>query len=215
MADQIFGGGMHDDVDAVAVGFEVKRARPGVVEDGDATLGMGGGGDGRHVLDLKGVGAGALHVYDFSIGSDQLGNAGADQRIVIGGLDAEPLQLRVAERARRLIGGIGHQDMVAGRGEGKEGAGDGTEAGGDGDRPVGFLEGRDGLLQRKRRRCSIAAVINGVEAVLMTGVKIRHAVEEDGRGMVDGRIDDALMGLGVVARMGGQGAVAPFHDLSR
>ena len=36
------------------------------------------------------------------------------ERIVIGGLDAHALQRRVAEDARRLVGRVGHQQMIAG-----------------------------------------------------------------------------------------------------
>ncbi len=43
-----------------------------------------------------------------------LGNALADQRIVVGRLDTEPRQHLVAKRARRLIDAIGDEDVVAG-----------------------------------------------------------------------------------------------------
>ena len=55
-----------------------------------------------------------LGEHGLGVGPDQLGDAGADRGIVIGRLDAHALQRHVGEVARREIGGIGHQQMIAG-----------------------------------------------------------------------------------------------------
>ena len=52
---------------------------------------------------------------------------GANQRIVIGGLDPEPLQRSVAEPPRRAVDAVGDEHMVSRREKGEEGRGDGRE----------------------------------------------------------------------------------------
>src|SRR3546814_7348476 len=60
---------------------------------------LGGGDDGRHVLRLEGEGARRFEVDQRRILADQAGDAGADERVVEGGLHAEPLQQVVAQPA--------------------------------------------------------------------------------------------------------------------
>ena len=70
-------------------GAEIERRRPGIVHQHDRALGMGGGGDRRDVLHLEGLRARRLDEHRAGVRLDQLRDAGADQRIVIGGLDAD------------------------------------------------------------------------------------------------------------------------------
>jgi len=54
-----------------------------------------------------------LDEYRARIGAHQRADAGAERRIVIGRLDAHAPEDRIAIDARRPIGGVGHQEMIA------------------------------------------------------------------------------------------------------
>ena len=60
--------------------------------------------------------------------------------------------------ARRRIGGIGDQDVVARAQEGQQRAGDGGQPGRHGDGAVAAFEFRHRALQCKGRRRAVAAV---------------------------------------------------------
>ena len=70
---------------------------------------------------------GELGEHHLGVGLEQLLDAGANQRIVIGGLDPEPLQHVVAEPPRRAVDAVGDEHMVSRREKGEEGRGDGRE----------------------------------------------------------------------------------------
>jgi hypothetical protein len=121
MADDIFGAGLDRQVDAMPEGVEEQRRRPGVVEQHRGAMPMGNAGDQRHVLHLEALRPRSLQVDGLGIGADQRLDTGADQRVVIGYLDAEAAQHPVAELAGRLVGRVNHQKMVARRKAGEQG----------------------------------------------------------------------------------------------
>ncbi len=89
MAADVLGRGVDAEVDAVLEGLEVQRRRPGVVEHGENASTARGRGDRGHVLHLEGQRAWRFHVDDPGLGPDQARDLGADQRVVVGRLDAE------------------------------------------------------------------------------------------------------------------------------
>jgi hypothetical protein len=130
-----------------------------------------------------------------------------DQRIIIRGLDAEPLEHAVAECPGRAIDAVGNQDVVAGphhreqrrrdRGEARRQERD-ARAG----RP---FDAGERLFEGLRSRGAAAAVlVAGTVGGEIGGVGIEH-----GRGVIDWRIDEAAGGCGVASaghqtRVGGQ-----------
>ena len=101
MAGRIFRRGVDRDVDAMVERAEIERRRPGVVHHDDRAACMRGLGDRRNVLHLERVGARRFGEHDLGVRLHQRGDAGADMRVVILDLDAEPLQHRVGEIAGR------------------------------------------------------------------------------------------------------------------
>ena len=183
--------------------LEVERRRPGVVDQHRGAVLLGDRGDGVDVLHLEGLRAGRLEIDDLGVGPHQLRDVGADHRIEEGRLDAEALQRGVGEAPRRAVGVVGHQHVVAGLEEAHDRAGDGGEAGLHGDRAVRALDGGDGVLERLLRRRAVAAVAEALErhAVL----ELLHGRREDRRGVIDGRIDDAEVVVGIAAGDGQNG----------
>ena len=116
------------------------------------------GGDGGHVLDLEAGRAGRLHKDGPGVGSDQPGDAGADQGVVVSDLDGELGQNLVAHPAGRPVNRIGHQQVIARRGKRHQRRSDGAQARADGD-GVGAAFGRgDGVLQGEGGGRSGAAI---------------------------------------------------------
>ena len=56
MAGEIFGGGVHGNIDTVAKGFEKEGSTPGVIQDRDDAVFSDYCDDGWNILDLKGEG---------------------------------------------------------------------------------------------------------------------------------------------------------------
>ena len=77
---------------------------------------MRNSGDGRDVLHLEALRAGRFDEDRARIRLEQRRDVGADQRIVIGGLDAHALEQAFAEIARRPIDAVGDEDVVASAG---------------------------------------------------------------------------------------------------
>ena len=151
MTHDIFGGGLDRYVGAVRERLEIERRRPRVVQNDNSAARMRRLGDGRNVLHLEGLRAWRLGEHHFGVVGDELVDAGADQRIVIGGFDAEPLQHVVAEAPGGAIDAVGDQDLVTGRHEGEQRRGDGREAGGRQQRGVAAFELGDRLFERPDR----------------------------------------------------------------
>ena len=134
------------------------------------------------------------------------------RRIVEGGLDAEAGERAGAEVARRPVDGIGDQDMVAAAQQCQQGRGDRGLAGADHDRAVAAFELGHRLLEGGGGGRAVAAIVG---ALVRTGrLQGRDGGEQDRRGVVDGRVDHAVLALGVAARDRDQGGVVhgvPLH----
>ena len=86
-----------DEVGAVLEGARKSGRRPGVVDDDDGALRMRRGGDRRQVLHLEGERARRFEIDRLCVLAHQRGDAGADQRIVIGRRDAHAGEHGVAD----------------------------------------------------------------------------------------------------------------------
>ena len=75
---------------------------------------MRDGGDRGNVRRLEGLRARGFDQHGPGIRLEQFFNTGADQRIVVGGLDAKAGEQAVAEIARRTIDVVADQQVVAG-----------------------------------------------------------------------------------------------------
>ena len=183
--------------------LEVERRRPGVVDQHGRAVLLGDRGDRVDVLHLEGLRAGRLEIDDLGVGLDQLLDAGADHRIEEGRLDAEALERGVGEAARRTVAVVGQQHVVAGLQEADDRAGDRGEARLHGDRAIRALDRGDRVFQCLLGRRAVAAVAEALErhAVL----ELLHGRGEDGRGVIDGRIDDAEVVVGIAAGDGQNG----------
>jgi phosphoribosyl 1,2-cyclic phosphodiesterase len=69
--------------------------------------------DRRHVLHLEAEGARRFQKHRTCVRLEQFLDPAAGERIVIAHLDAELLERRVAEMARRVVGAVGDQQMIA------------------------------------------------------------------------------------------------------
>ena len=114
MAADIFGAGLDGEIDAVVERTEVERARPGVVHEHERALRVRRAGDGGDVLHFEAQRARRFQIDGARVLLHQRGDSGPDERIVVGGGDAEPGEDLVAKRARRPIGAVGDEDVVAG-----------------------------------------------------------------------------------------------------
>ena len=149
----------------------------------------------------------------------QAGDRGADQRIVIGGGDAEPGEDLVAKSARRSVGAVGDEDMVAGMHDRQQGRRNCRKARRQ-QRHTGALRPFE-LLQREferlgRRRAAPSVLIARAVGEVILGARIKH-----GRGVIDRRIDEAVIGGGIAAGgdharvrvscLGGPSLLSRFH----
>ena len=189
MADDVLGAGVDREIAAVVERLEVERRRPGIVDQHGGAVLLGDAGDGIDVLHLEGLRAGRLEIDHLGVGLDQLLDAGADHGIEEGRLDAEVLERGVGEAPRRAVGVVGQQHVIAGLQEAHDRTGDGGEAGLHGDRAVRALDGGDRVLQRLLGRRAVAAVAEALERNAI--LELLHGRGEDGRGVIDGRVDDA------------------------
>ena len=113
MSADVLREGLHADVHAVREGVEQHTGGVGVVErHGDASRPCGGD-DGRHVLHLHRDRARALAPDQRRAGSDQLGDAAPDQRIVTFDLDAQAREQALAQFGGRPIRTLGNEHVRA------------------------------------------------------------------------------------------------------
>ncbi len=131
------------------------------------------------------------------VGRKLPGNLGSCEWIEIACGDTEPFKNTVAITSCRLIGAVGNQDVVAGLHNRKQRRRDGGKSGRQ-QRDPGAVRAFE-VLQRKfeRFRGRSAAA-----AVLVTGAmgdKILGRGVEDRRGMVNRRIDETVVGLGIAS----------------
>ena len=120
--------GLHADVDALIERAMIQRRRPGVVVDDERAARMRDRGDRGNVGHLEGLRARRFDQHRPGVGLEQAGDAGADQRIEIAGLDAVAGEHAVAEIARRPVGVVADQQMVAGLQHREQGGGDRGQA---------------------------------------------------------------------------------------
>ena len=197
MAADIFGGGLDRKVDPLLEGTKIERGRPGIVHQHHRALGVGGGRDGRHVLDFERERARRFHEHGAGVGLDQRGDAAADQRIVIGRGDAVALEHAIAELPRGLVDAVGHQQMIAGlehrkqRGRNRREPGRQKRNAG----AIGPFERAQRVFKRLRSRRAAAPVkIAGAAREEILGGRIEHR-----RDVMDRRIDETMIGGRVAA----------------
>ena len=78
VADDIFGGGLDRDIDAVLEGFEVERRAPGVVHHDDGLVLVCDFGNRGNVLHFKRERAGGFDEHQAGVGAHQGGDACTD-----------------------------------------------------------------------------------------------------------------------------------------
>ena len=158
MAAEIFRAGLDRDIDAARMRREEQRRRPGVVHQHDRVARMRDRRDRRNVLHLERQRARRLGEHRARIRLEQLRDIGADQRVVVGRLDAEALQHRVAKIARRAIDRVGDQQVVARFEAGQQRDRNRREPRGDQHRPGRTAQLAPGDLERLGRRRALGAV---------------------------------------------------------
>jgi hypothetical protein len=198
MSTDIFGGGLHADVDALLQRAAIERACPCVVVDQEGAACMGHGRDRRNVRHLEGLRARRFDHHRRGVRFEEFGDTGTDQGIEIAGLDAIASQQAVAECARRPVDAVGHQKMVAGFEHRQQRRGDRRQARGhQGDaRAVWALDCHQRLLQCLGRRCAVT----GVAELAGMGMKIRRGRIDHGGTADNWRIDEPVLHRGVAAR---------------
>ncbi len=158
---------------------------------------MRGRGDGGDVLHVEGLRSRRLDQYRARVGADQGADAGADGGVVIGRLDAHPPEHRVAIMARRLIGGVGDEEVIAGADGGRDRGDDRKKPGGDQHGPGGAGKRTPGFAKSVGGRRAVGAV--GV--ALLAGPHRLDVGIENRRAAIGGHIDEAMARLGVAAEM--------------
>ncbi|MNT20451.1 hypothetical protein D3C72_1557610 [compost metagenome] len=115
MPNQIFGRRLNRDVDVKIEGFKQHARRPGIVDHDDGVRRDAAyrANDGRNVMHFHCDRAGRFQEHDARIWLNKFCDPFADQRIEPAGGDAQTGQNFGAEILARLVGGVGHQDMVA------------------------------------------------------------------------------------------------------
>ena len=204
MADDVFGRRLHRDIDAVLERLEQHAGGPGIVHDHHRAGRVGGGGDRRDIGHLEGERARRFDIDDAGPVADQPGHTAADRGIEIGRLDPETPQEAVAEAPRRAVDIVRHQDVIAGLDEGEDGGVDRRQAGAEADRPLAALDRRHRLLQRRMGRSSVPpiGIDPGLEPPFARLAHRRHGRVRDRGGVVDGRVDDTEIGLGIAPGRG-------------
>ena len=157
-----------------------------------ATAAIGG-----NVGHFEGLRARRLDQHRAGVRLEQLVDAGADQRIEIGGLDAIAGEHAVAEIARGPVGVVADQEVVAGL-QHREQGGARSRPGPRREADAGALRAfqrHQHVLQRPGGRGAVAAVLElAAMGVQVLGGRIEHGGTVDDR-----RIDKALLRLGVAA----------------
>ena len=130
MTDDVFGASLNRNIDAQFKRTAQDRGRPGVIKhDFDATI-MGRGGNRGDVLHFKGQRPRAFTPDQNRIVTDKSGDIAANGRVVIFGFNTKAFQEGVAQIARREIGAVGDQNVIARFDKGEDRIGDGRCPGG-------------------------------------------------------------------------------------
>ena len=155
VTDDVFRCRLDRHVGAERQRLAIERRRPCVVGDDPDFLRMGCRCNRRNVLHFESLRAGALDHDEARVGLEVLGDARADRRIIIGRLDAEPLQHSVCERARRLIDAVDDQNVIARLGECENGRRYRAESGRREDRGCTAFKVHNRVFKgARRRRCA-------------------------------------------------------------
>ncbi len=104
----VFGHGMHRNVDAVLECAKAERRRPRVVEHDRDAARMRRRRDRRNVLHLERQRARRFGEHQRRVRPERVRDGGSGERIVVVDVDAEAAQVVVAEAARRAVHGVGH-----------------------------------------------------------------------------------------------------------
>ena len=210
MADDIFGAGQDGEIDPRRDRREEQRRRPGIVEQRRDPPRLGRRDDRGNVLHLKGQAAGAFEEDRRRGLPDQIGDAGADQRIVEARGDAHRRQHLPAEGARRLVDAVHHQQFVAALEHREQSRRDRRHARGEQHRALGArFELGQRLGQRPLRRRAAPAVVElAIGVAAGAGLERGAILEQDGGGAVDGRVDDRPRPFGASAAGDDLGLVA-------
>ena len=195
------------EIDTVVERTEVDRARPGVVHEHERAPCVSRAGDGGDVLHFEAQRARRFQIDGARVLLHQRGDSGPGQRIVVGRGDAEPGEDLVAERARRPIGAVGDKHVVAGMHDRQQRRRDRREAGRQ-QRHAGALRAFE-LLQREFERLGRRRPAAPVLIARTVGDIVRRGAVENGRGMIDRRIDEAVIGRRVAAAGDHAGTRAP------
>ena len=188
-------------IDAVIERAEKQRRGPGVVDHHRGAMAMRHSRDGGNVLNLERQRAGAFAEHRLGVRLHQFRDAGADQGIVIGGLDPHALQQPVAEAARRAIAIVGHQQMIAMAAHRQDGERNRIEPGGAEHGARATFEKRECVFQTLGGWCATAAIgVTGIARFERREIRI-----ENGRCAVDRRVDRTEMIVTHAARMGQNG----------
>ena len=201
MARQIFGRRGNRDVHVMLDRPEQQRGCPGIVERrNDAALARRPG-DGAHVSHLERQRAWRLEEHHPRVRLEQVGDAAPDLGRKIGDFDAIAGEDLVAEPPGGAIGGVDHQQMIAGLHEGGEAERDGRRARRGDHGAMAPLQGGDGLGQSEGGLGAVEAVDDPViEAVVAPDIVLDRVVE-DGRRPVHRRIEETGLPCGGRARM--------------
>ena len=152
---------------------------------------------------------GDFAIDHLGVGPDQRGDAFADQRVVIGRLDPAFLEDALAEIARRPIGAVDHQAMVAGAEQRLQRRGHRRQPRRHQHAAIAALDLRQQLFERKGAGGAVQPVTHAGERRRgALGLPLGHVLREDRRGVIDRRIDRAEIGLRVAADMGQQRVLA-------
>jgi hypothetical protein len=171
--------------------LEIQRRRPGIVHQHARAFLVRNRRYGRDVLHLEALRTGRFGEHGARIRLEQFCNVFAERRIVIGRFNAHALEHAVAERARRPVGAVGDQDVIAGARHRHQRGRDRREAGGqegDARASLAFDRGERLLQGFGRGRAAAAVLISRA----MRGQIFRRRIEH-GRGVVNGRVDEAVM----------------------
>ena len=195
VAADIFRCRLHADVDALLQRAVKQRRGPGVVVDHERAARMCDRGDRGDIGHFEGLRSRRLDQHRFGVRLEQPGDAGADQRIEIAGLDAIAGEQAVAEISCRAVGIVADQEMIAGfqhreqrRGDRRQARGRNPDAG-----ALRAFKRHQRLLQRLRGRGSATAILElAAMGVQIVGGRIQH-----GRAVDHRRIDESLLRLGI------------------
>lgn len=142
MAADIFGKGIHREIDTVSKRLEEQRRGPGIIASGQYPTRPGSHRDRRDILELHRRRSGQFHPDQPRMIVDQSRDVRANQRVIHVMIDSAFCEIVRAESANRWVGRVGDQDFVTGAEDRHEDDRDRALAGRRDDRALRPLEGR-------------------------------------------------------------------------